>query len=400
VNAFENPQLIADKALRRLENNLVIGGLINKEYDDQFSRTGTKKGVTINIRKPARYIGREGQEAQIEGITDPLTSLTIDTQFGVDLGYSSQQEALNLESYDDQVLEPATSRIAHYIDSKIFEKGYVAVNGHVGTVGTDPNAIDTYIDAGTKLNDNAVPASMRRVVFSPKMQGALIKGEKSRFNNQAAVSSMLRTGTMGHEAGFDFYMAQGVKRHTVGTYAGTPLTNAATAQSGTSLITDGWTGSTGLKKGDIFTIAGVNKVNPETREDTGDLMQFVVTADCNPSSGDMTISFEPEIVISGAYQNVTNAAANNKAITPVGAASATAAQGLAFHRDFCTIAFVDLYIPKGVDMAGRANSKKRNVSIRFVRFWDGRSDQLVTRLDVLFGIKVLRPEMAVRVSGS
>jgi hypothetical protein len=82
-------------------------------------------------------------------------------------------------------------------------------------------------------------------------------------------------------------------------------------------------------------------------------MQFVVTADCNPSAGDMTITFEPEIVTAGAYQNVSNAAANNKAITVFGAASTSTAQGLAFHKDFMTLAMVDLYVPKGVDLAGR-----------------------------------------------
>ena len=401
MNAFSNPQMIADKALQRLENNLVIGGLINRQYDDQFSRTGTKKGVTINIRKPAHYIGREGAEAQVEGITDPLVPLTIDIQYGVDLGYSSAQEALNLESYDEQVIQPAVSRIAHFWDSKIFEKAYRDVANHVGTLGTDPNSIDTYIDAGVKLTNNAVPVGdLRRVVISPKMEGEVIKGEKSRFNGQRVLSEMMRTGTMGHEVGFDFYMAQGVKRHTVGAYAGVPLTNASSAQSGTSLVTDGWTGSTGLKRGDVFTIADVYEVNLETKESTGALRQFVVTADCNPSSGDMTIAFEPELVPNGAYQNVTNAAANNKSITVFATASAVGSQGLAFHRDFCTMAMVDLYVPKGVDLSGRSSSKKRNLSIRFVRFYDGRTDQLITRLDTLGGIKVLRPEMACRVSGS
>jgi hypothetical protein len=401
MNAFSNPQMIAEKALLRLENNLVIAGLINREYDGQFNATGTKKGVSINIRVPAQYEGREGQEAQIEGITDPTVPLKIDTQYGVDLGYSSQQEALNLEDYDEQVLDPATSRIAHYVDSKIFEAAYLDVPNHVGTPGTNPNSIDTYIDAGTVLNDNAVPGpGLRRVVINPRMEGAVIKGEKNRFNKQSSVGGMLTTGHLGHEVGFDFYMAQGVKSHTIGNYAGTPVTNALTAQVGTSLVTDGWTGSTGLKRGDVFTIAGVVALNKETKDSTGQLRQFVVSADCNPSGGNMTISFLPEIVTAGAYRNCTNGAADNQTITLFGAANQRAAQGLAFHRDFMTMAMVDLYVPKGVDMAGRANSKKRNLSIRFVRFWDGRSDQIITRLDILFGLKVLRPEMAVRVSGA
>jgi len=393
--------MIAERALMRLENNLVIAGLINHQYNDQFSRTGTKKGRTIDIRIPPHYIGGEGQELTVESPSDPTVPLTIDTQLHVGLGYSSEQEALNLEDYDEQVIRPAVSRIAHKVDMKIYEAATTSVPNHVGTLGTDPNSIDTYIDAGVKLTNNAVPGrdDLWRMVISPSMEGSVIKGEKSRFNDRGTLSQMMKTGMMGHEVGFDFYAAQGVKRHTVGAYAGTPLTNAATAQSGTSLITDGWTGSTGLKKGDIFTIGDVYEVNIETKESTGELRQFVVTADVNPSGGNMTISFLPELVPAGAYQNVTNAAADGKAITVFGAASGTGSQGLGFHRDFATIVFVDLYIPKNADLAGRAQSKKRGFAIRFVRFWDGYKDQLVTRLDVLFGVKVLRPEMAVRVSG-
>jgi hypothetical protein len=402
ANAFSNPTLIAKESLRRLENNMVMAGLINRQYDPQFNGTGTKPGVTINIRKPARYIGREGQAAQVEGITDPLTSLTIDTQFGVDLGYSSQEEALNLESYSEQVIEPATARIAQYMDSALMQAGYREVANHVGTPGVTPNSIDTYIDAGVKLNDNAVPQGrLRRCVLNPTQEGSLIKGEKSRFSPATDISEMLRAGRMGHAVGFDFYMSQSVKSHTIGALGGTPLVNGA-SQTGASLITDGWTASaaTRLKRGDIFTIADVYAVNPETRESTGQLQQFVVTADgASDGSGNMTISIFPEITLAGAYQTVTVLPANNAALTIYGAASTATPQALAFHRDFMTLAMVDLYIPKGVDMAGRANSKKRNISIRFVRFWDGMNDRLVTRLDVLFGIKVLRPEMACRISG-
>jgi hypothetical protein len=156
-----------------------------------------------------------------------LTSLTIDTQFGVDLGYSSQQEALNLESYDEQVLEPATSRIAHYIDTKLFQAAYYGVANHVGTPGTDPNSIDTYIDAGVVLDDNAVPTSQRRVVHDAVDAGRGHQGGEDAVQPQADQAKCSARARWAPSSGFDFYMAQGIKRHTIGAYAGTPLTNAA-----------------------------------------------------------------------------------------------------------------------------------------------------------------------------
>jgi hypothetical protein len=197
MNAFANPNLIATRALRRLENNLVMGGLINREYDDQFNTNGVKPGVTINIRKPARYLGREGARLQKEGMSAPTVPLTIDTQFGVDMGYSSQQEALNLDSYDEQVIEPAVSRIAQYIDSKIMEKAYRDVYNHTGTPGTVPASLDVFIDAGVILNDNAVPETQRRAVINPRTEGSVVKAERLRFNPNKEASEMFRTGSMG-----------------------------------------------------------------------------------------------------------------------------------------------------------------------------------------------------------
>jgi hypothetical protein len=153
-----------------------------------------------------------------------------------------------------------------------------------------------------------------------------------------------------------------------------------------------------LKRGDIFTLAGVNRMNPGSYEDTGQVQQFVITADVDSAAGAATISFQPEIIVSGPYQTVSAVPADDALLTVFGALSTATAQNLVFHKDFATLAMVDLYVPKGVDMAGKAASKKRNLSIRFIRFYDGIEDELITRLDVLFGVKVLRPEMAARVS--
>jgi len=394
MNAFANPNLIAKEALRRLENNLVMAGLINRQYDEQFNGSGAKPGVTINIRKPPRYMGRTGAKAQIEGMSQPLVPLTIDQQFGLDLGYSSQQEALNLDSYSEQVIEPATAQIAQMVDSYLMGLAYQDVFNHVGTPGTVPNSLDVFIDAGVKLNNNAVPTSQRRAVVDALTEGGLVKGERVRFNPNKETSEMFRTGSFGAAAGFDFYMSQSVKKHQVGAYGGAPVINGA-GQLGKQLVISGLTGV--INKGDVFTIAGVNSVNPNTREDTGELQQFVATA--TTANNGTSISFEPEIITAGPYQTVTNTPGNGQAITVFATASTKPAQSLAFHKDFMTLACVDLYVPKGVDLAGRAQSKKRNLSIRFIRYYDGKEDQLVTRLDILCGGKVLRPEMACRVSG-
>jgi hypothetical protein len=203
---------------------------------------------------------------------------------------------------------------------------------------------------------------------------------------------------MGRAAGFDWYMDQNCPTHTVGAWIGAPLVNGV--QTGSSLITDGWTGSvTGLlKKGDIFTITGVYKVNPQSRQSTGSLMQFLVTQDVDSTSGNATIPIYPAIIPGGQFQNVDSAPADNAPITVLGAASTVSPQGLAFHQDAFTLACADLPLPRGVDMAARVSDKQLGLSIRMVRAYDISLDRFPCRLDVLVGWAALRPELACRIA--
>lgn len=406
ANLFETPQLIANEALRRLENNLIFAKLINRQFDDSFGKTngGQPSGVTINVRKPHRYVGRTGQQVQPEGITDRLVPITVNTQFGVDLEYTSKEEALDLWNFGEQVLEPAVATIANKIDYDGLQAAHLEVPNYVGTPAVVPTDLGTYIDAGVLLSNEAVPrGSMRNAVLSPQMEGTLINNLKTLFNSQEKVAAQYNSAEMGRAVGLNFHMDQNVATHTVGALGGTPLVNGAN-QNGSSLITDGWTSAAAvrLKRGDIFTIADVYAVNPMSRQSTGALRQFVVTADASSDgSGNMTIPIFPAITASGAYQTVNALPADDAALLIFGHASSHAnkqtIQGLAFHKDFITLAMVDLMIPRGVHMAKRASSSKLNIGIRVIQYYNGDFDKMITRLDVLYGWKVLRPEMAVRI---
>ena len=201
---------------------------------------------------------------------------------------------------------------------------------------------------------------------------------------------------MGMAGGFKWSMDQNVNAHTIGAHGGTPLVNGA-SQSGASLVTDGW-GATSLNKGDIFTIAGVFGVNPQSRQSTGELQQFVVTAD-NADAGDKTIAISPAIVTSGAMQTVTAAPADNAVITVLGVASTSAIQSMAFHRDAFVMGCADLQLPQGVDKAARVSDKQLGLSVRMVRDYDINNDKFPCRLDVLYGWKTVYPELACRIQG-
>jgi hypothetical protein len=196
-------------------------------------------------------------------------------------------------------------------------------------------------------------------------------------------------------------MAQNVASLTAGQRGGTPLVNGA-SQTGASLVTNGWTAAAAnrVKKGDVFTIAGVFAVNPITKESTGSLQQFVATADAaSDGSGNATIAISPSIVTSGSTKTVTGSPAAGAALTFVGAASAVSVNNILMHKNAFTLGCADLELPQGVHFAAVASDKESGISIRVIRQYDIANDKFPCRLDVLYGWKAVRPEWACRILG-
>jgi hypothetical protein len=399
ANTLLTISMITREALRVLENNLTFTKTVNRQYDDRFGVEGAKIGTVLNVRKPPRYVGRTGTAISIEDATETQVAVTLDTQFGVDISFTSEDLALKIDDFSKRFISPAVATIANKIDHSGLAL-YKSVYNSVGTPGTTPNALLTYLQAGVKLDDNAAPMDGdRSVCITPMMQATIVDALKGLFQQSSAIASQYRRGQMGTAIGFDWYMDQNCNTHTVGPLGGTPLVNGA-SQTGASLITDGWTAAAAsrLKEGDIFTIAGVNSVNPQSRQDTGQLQQFVCTADkSSDGSGNLTATISPSITTSGAFQTVTGSPADNAAITVVGAASTVSPQGILHHKDAFTLAMADLPLPQGTDMAARVSDSQLGMSIRMIRDYDITTDKFPCRLDVLFGWAALRPELACRI---
>lgn len=400
ANTLLTISMITKEALRILENNLAFTKRVNRQYDDKYAIEGAKVGYTVNARKPVRYVVTTGQALQVQDATETSVPVTLTTQDHVDFQFSSADLALSVDDFKDRFLQPAVSALANKIDYAGLQL-YSQVANLVGTPGTTPNALLTYLLAGVALDNEATPQDdNRHVVITPKMQAYIVDALKGLFQQATAIAQQYVKGTMGTAAGFQWAMDQNCPTHKVGPLGGTPLVNGA-AQTGSSLITDGWTASAAnrLKKGDVFTIASVYGVNPQSRQSTGELRQFVVTADvASDGSGNATIPIWPPITISGAYQTVTAAPADNAALTPVGAADTSTPQGIAFHRDAFTLVTADLPVPKGVDMGARVADKQLGISLRIVRAYDITTDQWPTRIDVLYGWASLRQELACRIA--
>jgi len=411
--------MITNEALRVLTNQLVFTRAVSRQYDSKFAIEGAKIGTTINLRKPPRYVGRTGPALQVESSVETYVPLTLGTQFGVDMAFTTQDLTMNISDFSDRFIKPAVAAVANKIDYDGLQQ-FLNVYNLVGTPGQLTNTVTpptqaqstaAILAARARLNQEAAPVDEdRHFVVDPATEVGIVSGLTNLFNPQGVISRIFEKGALGDSTlGFNFAMDQNVGNYTAGTFIVGTDTFAVAAQAGGSVQTNAQTtfSLTGtitstktLTQGTVFTIPGVYAVNPQNRQSTGVLRNFVVTSAVTGTGSSQTISVFPTPIFSGQFQNVTSStgtipSANATIIS--GSNGASYANSLAFHKDAFAFGTADLILPQGVDMAGRASAD--GVSIRLVRQYDINSDQLPCRLDVLYGWSTVYPELATRVTG-
>lgn len=378
----------------------VLRTALNISDDSKYGVEGAKIGTTLNVRKPVRYIVSSGQALAVQAAVETQVPVVLDKQRHVDFQFSSAELLLSVDDFADRFLKPAVAALANQVDADVLAET-LNIPYSVGTPGTTPSALLTYLQAGAVLNNNACPMDGdRSIVYTPTMEVTIVDALKGLFQQATAIAEQYQSGMMGIAIGFKWYMDQNCNTRTVGPQGGVPLVNGA-GQTGASLVTDGWTAAAAarLSYGDIFTIAGVNHVNPQSYQSTGELQQFVVTADVSSdAAGNLTVSIDPPITTSGAFQTVDAAPADNAALTVSGAANTASPTGVAWHRDCVTLACADLPLPRGVDMAARQSDEQLGLSLRIIRAYDISTDNFPCRIDLLYGTKTLRGELGCRIA--
>ena len=399
ANSILTIDMITRKALEILENNLVITRNVNRQYDDSFAVEGAKIGSTLRIRLPDRALVTDGAALQVQDDNEQFTTLTVASQKHIGINFTSAELTMQLDDFAERVLKPRISQLASSIDADV-ANAYKNIFSSVGTPGTVPSTSLVLLQAQQKLNEAAAVMSPRYATVNPAANAGLVEGMKGLFNPTTTISNQFKNGMMGMGVlGFEeVNMSQSIKQHTTGDY-GTAITVTSTVTTeGQSTLPISFTGSSKTwNVGDVFTIAGVNAVNPQTRESTGSLQQFVVTAAATGSST-ATLSISPALYsASQALATVSSLPASGAVVTMLGAAATQYSQNLIYHKDAITFATADLLLPQGVDMASR--QVHNGISMRVVRQYDINNDRLPCRIDVLYGFSTIRPQMAVRMWG-
>lgn len=377
-------------------------GSINRQYDSSFAKKGAKIGDTLKIRLPNQYEVFTGRVMTAQETAEQSVSLQVATQKGVGMYFDNDDLALSLDDFSTRIIDPAMSVLAAHLEADAMSM-YQQVYNEVSDVGATATSA-LVLGVSKKLTDNLAPTSQRTLNMSTQVNVDLVDALKGLFNPNANISSGYKEGMVANNfLGFESVMQNTLwPQHTTGTDDGTGdyLTDIAAAEAnGSAGLLHIDTGAGTFKAGDIIFVTDTYRVHPETKQSTGQLQQFVVTADFPGGEGDLSIS--PNIVTSGPRQNV-DAIANNKAIlkvesdgsTAIGA-SADYGISMGYHRDAFAFVTADLPVHSGLDFSQRATQD--GISLRLQRDYDIVNDRDYVRCDVLYGYKAIRPELACRL---
>lgn len=389
-NSILTATAVTREALRILHQKLNFIGNINREYDDSYAKTGAKIGDTLKIRLPNRYTVRTGRVMSDQDTTETFTSLQVATQKGVDLNFTSVDLTLSLDDFSKRILDPAMSVLAANIEADAFSM-INSVYNYVKNIGS---AITfAKVLAGRKaLQDNLAPTGDRFCILNTQDNVDLVDALKGLFQDSRSVAEQYKEGMMGRTAGFDFYENTLIPTATTGTAPSntTYLVNGSQI-TGSALTVD--TGTAGFAVGDIIVISGCLACHPETKASMNTLQPFVIQTAV--SSAATTLSIDPPIFMSGGQQNVVLPPTDNANIYKVGEASAIYKPSLVFHKDAFTFATADLVMPKNQHFAAR--EVMDGISMRIWQGTDIVNDKFPCRVDVLYGYKAIRPQLAARI---
>ena len=385
ANTILTPTAVTREALRVLHQKLNFVGAVTRDYDDSYAKTGAKIGDSLKIRLPNQYTVRSGATLSAQDTTESSVTLQVATQKGVDLNFTSVDLTLSLDDFSKRILDPAMSVLAANIEADALSM-YKDVYQSVWN-GASAATFNKALDARVILNRSLAPYADRTALMDSIAMADVVKDTKTLFQDDASIAKQYKEGYMGRAAGFDWAENTMMPAHTRSAANGAYLVNGA-SQTGATLTVD--TGANAPSQGDVITIAGVYSVHPETKVSTGVLQQFVIGASATTTS----FPISPSIITSGATQNVSGSPADNAAVTFAGTASTAVQTALLFQKGAFAFATADLVMPQGVDFASR--QVLDGVSMRIVRAYDINNDKFPCRLDVLYGYKTLRAQLACR----
>ena len=403
-NTLKFIDMVNREALAIAHEKSQILGTVDRQYDASFGKTGAKSGSSLRVRDANQYTRRQGSRVMdVQDQNESTQTITLATQDGVDMRFNSAELTLDTDNPSDvaafskRYIEPAVSVLISGIESDAiayYTKATSQVAGTAGTALTDLTAVGA---ARAKLNQQLAPKDGNRFIQCDSVaMGGMVNGLKGLFQDSEQIRKQYREGMIGRTAMADWYENDRMWTLTNSADVFGEI-NAGTLTSGiTSLTVDGFTAAPAV--GAVFTVEGIYDVHPETKALYSHLKQFVVTAATTTS-----ITYSPAMNYAStganaAKQNCSGTPVDNADITFVGALSTSYVQQLMYHKD--AFQFVTADLPLMDDAHKCARRTQEGLSMRVWMASDIRNDELLMRLDILYGMAALRPSWACRMIGA
>lgn len=394
ANTLSVIDMVTRESLRIAHEKLSFIGTVDRQYDDSFAKTGAKTGSTLRVRNPNKYTRRQGSRVMdVQDQNETTQTITVATQDGVDMRFNSAELTLSIDELSRRYIEPAVTTLVAGIEADFLAFCTKATYNVAGAAGTAVTTLDPMLKARAKLNQGLAPKGDRYVQLDSLTSASLVNGVTGYFNPSNAISEQYREGMIARTAMADFYENEKVWTMTNGSDVACTLDTYTVLEGDTDLtVTSFATPTVGM----VFTIAGVYDVNPETKQTYGNLKQFTVTAGSTATS----LNISPPIysAASGALQNVSALPTTTAALTFIGGASTAYVQPLMYHKE--AFQFVTADLPIMDDAAKCVRRTQDGLSLRVWQASDIRNDELLMRIDILYGMAALRPEWASRIIGS
>ena len=404
ANSLVTIDMITREALRVAHEKSQFIGTVDRQYDSSFAKTGAKIGTALRVRKPNQYTRTTGSRVMdVQDQSEQNGTITVATQDHVDMRFNSAELALSIDEISMRYIEPAVSVLVSGIESDFLAYATKATYNVAGTAGTAIASLVAPGAARAKLNQYLAPKDGNRAIQMDSVtMGGLVNGVAAYFAPNGDISKQFREGMVARTAMADYYENERIWSLTNNADIVCTMAAAAAVTDGGSVMTMASL-SAAPATGAVFTVPGVYSCHPETKASLGSLQQYVVT------TGTTTIqTVSPAIYLTGPRQNVCSAAGaqltpasyDGTGLVPVfvGAATTTYAQPIMYHKE--AFQFVTADLPLMDDAAKCVRRVQDGLSMRVWQASDIRNDELLMRIDILYGMAALRPEWACRMIGS
>ncbi|MBK6865523.1 MAG: hypothetical protein IPG91_19430 [Ideonella sp.] len=392
-NTLLTIDMITRESLRVAHESCQFIKTTDRQYDDSFAQTGAKIGTALRVRKPEQFVRTTGTRVMdVQDQVERAGTITVATQDHVDMRVNSVELAMSIDDFSKRKIEPAVKTLVSAIEADYLAFAAKATYQLVGTDNTAITTLDVPGKARAKLNQQLAPKSDRSIQMDSVTMGSLVNGMAAYFNPSGAVGKQYTEGLVARTAMADYYENERVWTMTNGSDVAFALDTYTVTEGDADLTVTSWATPVA---GMVFTLAGVYDVHPETKTAYSHLKQFTVLA--GSTATNLLISPAIYSSASGALQNVSAMPTTTAVGTCFGTASKSYVQPLMYHKEAFQFVTADLPLMGGAHQCARR--VQDGLSMRVWMDGDIRNDEMLMRIDILYGMAALRPEWACRLSG-